>query len=83
MSLNSMALQKEMLILVHVRRLITEIHRLNHFFAVNIDNKVGAIGFVSRILPSVYPISIIRADQNTGEPIRGPDGLCQVIFCGN
>ncbi|XP_037033095.1 long-chain fatty acid transport protein 4 [Bradysia coprophila] len=45
---------------------------------VNIDNKVGAIGFVSRILPSVYPISIIRADQNTGEPIRGPDGLCQL-----
>lgn len=46
--------------------------------AVNIDNTVGAIGFVSRIIPSVYPISIIRADQNTGEPIRGPDGLCQV-----
>lgn len=46
---------------------------------VNIDNTVGAIGFVSRIIPSVYPISIIKADPNTGEPIRGPDGLCQVI----
>lgn len=45
---------------------------------VNVDNTVGAIGFVSRILPFVYPISIIKADADTGEPIRGPDGLCQV-----
>ncbi|XP_055605890.1 long-chain fatty acid transport protein 4-like [Uranotaenia lowii] len=45
---------------------------------VNIDNTVGAIGFVSRIIPAVYPISIIRADPATGEPIRGKDGLCQV-----
>lgn len=45
---------------------------------VNIDNTVGAIGFVSRIIPSVYPISIIRADPATGEPIRGPNGLCQL-----
>jgi solute carrier family 27 fatty acid transporter 1/4 len=43
----------------------------------NIDNTVGAIGFVSRIIPMVYPISIIKADPDTGEPIRGPDGLCQ------
>ncbi|XP_055543371.1 long-chain fatty acid transport protein 4 [Wyeomyia smithii] len=45
---------------------------------VNIDNTPGAIGFVSRIIPSVYPISIIRADPATGEPIRGKDGLCQL-----
>lgn len=45
---------------------------------VNNDNTVGAIGFVSRIIPSVYPISIIRADQNTGEPIRDEKGLCQL-----
>lgn len=44
---------------------------------VNLDNTVGAIGFVSRILPAIYPISIIRADAATGEPIRGADGLCQ------
>lgn len=47
---------------------------------VNVDNTFGAIGFVSRIVPSLYPISIIKADPDTGEPIRGPDGLCQV--CG-
>ncbi|XP_055705412.1 long-chain fatty acid transport protein 4-like [Phlebotomus papatasi] len=45
---------------------------------VNIDNTVGAIGFVSRIIPQVYPISIIRADPATGEPIRGRNGLCQL-----
>ncbi|ETN57977.1 AMP dependent ligase [Anopheles darlingi] len=47
---------------------------------VNIDNTVGAIGFVSRIIPIVYPISIIRADPATGysEPLRGKDGLCQL-----
>ncbi|XP_058825807.1 long-chain fatty acid transport protein 4 isoform X2 [Topomyia yanbarensis] len=45
---------------------------------VNLDNTPGAIGFVSRIIPSIYPISIIRADPATGEPIRGKDGLCQL-----
>lgn len=45
---------------------------------VNVDNVVGAIGFVSRIIPAIYPISIIKADPATGEPIRGPDGLCQL-----
>lgn len=46
---------------------------------MNINNVVGAIGFVSRIVPSVYPISVIKADPNTGEPIRDSNGLCQVI----
>ncbi|XP_029408360.2 long-chain fatty acid transport protein 4 isoform X3 [Bactrocera dorsalis] len=44
---------------------------------MNNDNTVGAIGFVSRILPQIYPISIIKADPDTGEPIRGADGLCK------
>ncbi|XP_073987990.1 long-chain fatty acid transport protein 4-like isoform X4 [Rhodnius prolixus] len=42
----------------------------------NIDNTIGAIGFVSRIIPSVYPISIIKVDPSTGEPLRNADGLC-------
>lgn len=45
---------------------------------MNINNVVGAIGFVSKIIPSVYPISIIKADPATGEPIRDSNGLCQV-----
>lgn len=40
------------------------------------DNTIGAIGFVSRIIPTVYPISIIKVDSD-GEPIRNAKGLCQ------
>lgn len=45
-------------------------------FTVNVDNTVGAVGFISRIIPSVYPISIIKVDPETGEPIRNSKGLC-------
>ncbi|XP_038207616.1 long-chain fatty acid transport protein 4-like isoform X1 [Zerene cesonia] len=45
---------------------------------VNIDNKPGAIGFISRIIPAVYPIAIIKVDEETGEPIRDSKGLCQL-----
>ncbi|CAK9807301.1 Long-chain fatty acid transport protein 4 [Anthophora plagiata] len=44
---------------------------------VNIDNTVGAIGFMSRIIPSVYPISILKVNAD-GEPVRNAKGLCQV-----
>ncbi|KAJ2953512.1 hypothetical protein O0L34_g1113 [Tuta absoluta] len=42
---------------------------------VNVDNKTGAIGFVSRIIPAVYPIAILKVDE-TGEPVRDSRGLC-------
>ncbi|KAI5742627.1 hypothetical protein M8J77_009376 [Diaphorina citri] len=42
----------------------------------NIDNQPGAIGFVSRLIPTIYPISIIRVDPVTSEPIRNKKGLC-------
>ncbi|XP_023952988.1 long-chain fatty acid transport protein 1 [Bicyclus anynana] len=45
---------------------------------VNIDSKPGAIGFISRIIPAVYPIAIIKVDEDTGEPIRDKRGLCQI-----
>ncbi|XP_066141587.1 long-chain fatty acid transport protein 4 isoform X1 [Euwallacea fornicatus] len=44
---------------------------------VNFDNTVGSIGFVSRIIPQIYPISIIKVDEH-GEPIRNAQGLCQI-----
>ncbi|XP_034476924.1 long-chain fatty acid transport protein 4 isoform X1 [Drosophila innubila] len=47
---------------------------------MNNDSTVGAIGFVSRILAQLYPISVIRADLHTGEPIRNEKGLCEL--CG-
>ena len=39
---------------------------------VNIDNHVGAVGFISRILPFIYPVTLIKVDEETGEPIRDP-----------
>lgn len=35
-----------------------------------------------RYAGAVYPVSLVRADDDTGEPIRGPDGLCQVCEPG-
>lgn len=79
---NSMVQLKAMPISVSDRRSFRRWHAFNQpicfHFAVNINNVVGAIGFVSRIIPSVYPISIIKADAATGEPIRDANGLCQV-----
>jgi hypothetical protein len=49
---------------------------LNFFLTANIDNTVGAIGFVSRIIPTFYPIAIVRVDPQTGDPIRDAKGLC-------
>lgn len=42
----------------------------------NMDNKVGACGFNSVVLPSVYPIRLLRADEDTMELIRDSRGLC-------
>ncbi|KOX73053.1 Long-chain fatty acid transport protein 1 [Melipona quadrifasciata] len=43
---------------------------------VNIDNKIGAVGFVPLCAGSLYPVALLRVDEETGEPMRGPDGLC-------
>ena len=42
---------------------------------VNIDSKAGACGFVSEIAPAIYPVTIIKVDPDTGEIVRGADGL--------
>lgn len=45
--------------------------------AVNVDNQVGAVGFVPSILPkSLHPVALIRVNPETCEPIRGKDGFC-------
>ncbi|XP_019119427.2 long-chain fatty acid transport protein 1 [Larimichthys crocea] len=43
---------------------------------INIDGKVGACGFNSRILPSFYPIRLVRVQEGTGELLRDSKGLC-------
>lgn len=43
----------------------------------NFDNTCGAVGFVPQIATSIYPVDLVRCNEDTGEPIRGLDGLCQ------
>uniref|UniRef100_A0A8C7YRE1 long-chain-fatty-acid--CoA ligase n=1 Tax=Oryzias sinensis TaxID=183150 RepID=A0A8C7YRE1_9TELE len=42
----------------------------------NMDGKVGACGFNSRILPFVYPIRLVRVNEENMEPLRNSRGLC-------
>ncbi|KAM6237390.1 long-chain fatty acid transport protein 4 isoform 2-T3 [Spheniscus humboldti] len=53
----------------------------SHFWedCVKYNCTVGSCGFNSRILPGVYPIGLVRVDEDTMELIRGPDGVC--IHC--
>ncbi|KAJ8299889.1 hypothetical protein KUTeg_021408 [Tegillarca granosa] len=43
---------------------------------INPDNTVGAVGFTTLIAPSLYPITLIKVDEQTGEPIRDRNGIC-------
>ena len=42
---------------------------------MNIDSKPGSVGFTSVLLPFVYPVALIRVDEE-GQPIRDESGLC-------
>uniref|UniRef100_A0A4W5MJW8 Arachidonate--CoA ligase n=1 Tax=Hucho hucho TaxID=62062 RepID=A0A4W5MJW8_9TELE len=42
----------------------------------NFGNMTGACGFNSQILPFIYPIRLVKVDEETMELIRGPDGVC-------
>ncbi|KAJ8286599.1 hypothetical protein GJAV_G00041000 [Gymnothorax javanicus] len=42
----------------------------------NFDNKVGACGFNSQILPFIYPIRLVRVDEETMQLVRDADGVC-------
>ncbi|XP_017309586.1 long-chain fatty acid transport protein 1a [Ictalurus punctatus] len=42
----------------------------------NMDAKVGSCGFNSMILPNVYPIRLVKVNEETMELVRNKDGLC-------
>ncbi|TTL72948.1 Long-chain fatty acid transport protein 1 [Bagarius yarrelli] len=42
----------------------------------NMDGKVGSCGFNSMILPHVYPIRLVKVNEETMELVRNKDGLC-------
>ena len=37
--------------------------------------RVGAVGFISVLFPFLLPLGIVKVDEDTGEPLRGSDGL--------
>ncbi|XP_066602780.1 long-chain fatty acid transport protein 4-like [Prorops nasuta] len=43
---------------------------------INIDNRIGAVGFMPRYARNFYPVALIKVDKETGKPLRGADGLC-------
>ncbi|XP_045126369.1 long-chain fatty acid transport protein 4-like isoform X2 [Portunus trituberculatus] len=43
---------------------------------INIDGKVGAVGFVSVLFPTVYPVALLKVDEETREIVRDSNGLC-------
>ena len=44
---------------------------------VNYENVIGAVGFVSVLLPTLLPLGLIKVDRETGQEIRDPNtGLC-------
>ncbi|XP_059608882.1 long-chain fatty acid transport protein 1 [Phlebotomus argentipes] len=42
----------------------------------NIDNKVGAVGFVPIYAEFLYPVTLIKCNEDTGEPLRDANGCC-------
>ncbi|XP_074149866.1 long-chain fatty acid transport protein 4 isoform X1 [Sminthopsis crassicaudata] len=46
----------------------------------NFDSQVGACGFNSRIISFVYPIRLVRVNEDTMELIRDNNGVC--LPCG-
>ncbi|KAL0273775.1 UNVERIFIED_CONTAM: hypothetical protein PYX00_006374 [Menopon gallinae] len=43
---------------------------------VNLDKKIGAVGFLPKIIPaSIMPMALIKVNEQ-GEPIRNKDGFC-------
>ena len=49
---------------------------LIYFQTVNTDNTVGAVGFSTRIAPRLYPVTLIKVDEHTGEHVRDRNGIC-------
>ena len=47
-----------------------------NFSLFNVEGKPGAIGRIPSLLAHRFPAAVVRVDADTGNPIRGEDGLC-------
>ena len=43
---------------------------------MNFENKIGAVGFTTRIAPFLYPITLVKVDPATNDIVRDADGVC-------
>ena len=43
---------------------------------VNMTFREGCVGFTTRILPALHPVSLVQVDEETEAVVRGADGLC-------
>lgn len=43
---------------------------------VNTDSTVGAVGFIPQFATLLYPVRLVRCEEQTGEPLRNENGLC-------
>ncbi len=46
------------------------------FSLYNCEGKPGAIGRIPSYLAHRFPVAIVKSEMDTGEVVRGPDGLC-------
>ena len=42
----------------------------------NVNNHVGAVGFLPPLLTNIVPMGLIKVNQDTGEPLRDGSGQC-------
>ena len=52
--------------------------QISLFFSVNTESKAGSVGFASVLFPGVYPVRLIRVDEN-GDVVRDPTTGCATI----
>ncbi|XP_055592123.1 long-chain fatty acid transport protein 4 [Uranotaenia lowii] len=43
---------------------------------MNLDNTIGAVGFVPAFAKAFYPVTLVRCEEETGEIIRNSEGFC-------
>lgn len=43
---------------------------------VNLEGRVGAVGYTPVTFPEISPMRIFKVDTDSGELLRGSDGLC-------
>ncbi|CAH1100218.1 unnamed protein product [Psylliodes chrysocephalus] len=43
---------------------------------INLDNRIGSVGFIPFYLSSIVPMSLIKCNDETNEPLRDENGFC-------